>query len=263
MRFAPSLFAVLVSAWFWGRSGGLAAIFISTVGVNYFLLEPRAQWSVDGASLVASGLFLLLGVCVTLATSSVRRQLGLLRSNQSAASRALVEQSERLRKLEQEYDSRVAALRESLDQSLTQAGSFERVQRYARTIESRLGELQLALDEFPLPLALIAGQDGLPVMRASSLALSDLAGYATGERPAIWPGNELLVTREGKPFAPDAHPLVQAATGTTINGELVGWRSARGIQPVRLYAKPVVGNRLLAVVLIPQREVGGTDRMMN
>ncbi|HVZ33127.1 MAG TPA: DUF4118 domain-containing protein, partial [Polyangiaceae bacterium] len=75
LRYAPSLAAVLLSAWCGGRLAGMATACAAALGIDYLLLAPSFHWSADTPAVVSSVVFVMLAAGVVVGVVTVRRRL--------------------------------------------------------------------------------------------------------------------------------------------------------------------------------------------
>ncbi len=262
IRFAPSLVLVLLAAWWWGLGAGLAATLTASYFINFLFLEPQYTWSHGQQELTATGIFALLGVGTSFAVNTVRKRFDHLHVEHHEARRVSQEQESRLVTLEADFQSRLTLLRKDFETARGHANAYERIQRYVSVVESRLAELQAAFDEFPVPLALIAHQEGLPELRAASVALYEFGNSTPGQEKSVRALLGAILTERCEAFAHDRHPFSRALKGETVKGELVVWLKDGQMQAVQLYAKPVAGSRMLAIALLPLPQ-NSSDRSLN
>ncbi len=254
LRYAPSLAAVLLSAWCGGRLAGMATACAAALGIDYLLLAPSFHWSADAPAVVSSVVFVMLAAGVVVGVVTVRRRLDATFTAHQTLDDLARSQAERMTALESEYRSQLSALEGASERAQAHAVSYERIERYVERIELRLAELQAAITEFPVPVALLAEEDGTPVVRASSSALYRLGSADEAAAERAWASAGTLVTVHGDPFGPSEHPLARAARGESVVNEPAGWMTQNGFQRVHLYAKSIVGRRLLAIAVLPISE---------
>jgi len=249
--FAPSLVVVSVAAWRGGLAAGIAAMVEAALGVNFLLLKPIMTWSYGRPELFATFAFTALSSAVLLSAAAIRGRVEQLHLAQLESDRVARDQAQRLAGLATDYEQRFLSLQRDCDAAKRDADSYERLERYANVIAERLGELQIAIQEFPVALALVSQEYGVPVLRAASVAW---CGPETGAEMTGSPGLGLFVTARGTPFEQGRHPLERAMNGERVAGEIVGWVNHGRLQNMCLYAKPVVQGSMLAVAMVPVRE---------
>ncbi len=134
--------------------------------------------------------------------------------------------------------------------------SYERAKRFAKVAQTRLAELRTAIEEFPLPIALIGEEGGLPTIRFASKDFYALAH--SSENLATLDMFTSILAPNQKSYPRERHPLVRALRGERVSHEEVTWCATVEPQPVHLYIQTIVENRFIAVAVIAnQRALPG------
>jgi hypothetical protein len=252
IHFAPALLVTCFASWYFGAVGGIFAEATAALAVNYLLLGERAAWSFRRADALATLSFLMLASVALSVIASIRSTLSRMDAELRHAKLAADAESRHRKSAEEEFserlklfDSEIAGLRKYVD-------SYESSKRFARVAQTRLAELRTAIEQFPLPIALIAEEDGMPVIRLASTSFFELASYPRSM--AVFDAFENVVSTNLQPFEGDLHPLFRALKGETVSGELVVLRGQSESRRVQLYIKPVVDGRFLAVAFLAEAQ---------
>src|SRR5437762_8698850 len=107
--------AILVSAWFGGRGPGLFAVLLSTLSINFFILEPRFSFLFGFRDVLHLAVFLFYALVIS-SWSTVRRRA------EHALERARAE-------LEEKVEERTAELSSSNEQLRLQINERVRTER--------------------------------------------------------------------------------------------------------------------------------------
>lgn len=256
IHFAPSLLVVSFVGWFFGSSFGALATASAALSVNFFLLKPRYSWSVSATEVLATCSFVVLAVFGLIAIASLRGVLERLeRALRDAGKIARVE-SERRQVAEKSLAQKLESFESEISRLRGYVESYERAKRFAKVAQVRLAELQTAIEEFPLPIALIGDEHGLPVIRFASKGFRALA--CSSESMATIDMFASILTPNLRSYPEERHPLVRALRGETIVHEAATWCATHVPQPVHLYIQPIVDQRFIAVAVIAgQRPLSG------
>ena len=72
--YLPSALAVIVAAWFGGRVPGFAATLLGTLGVQFFLIEPRYSFAIANREAAAGlALFVVVGTLISILVGDLRQ----------------------------------------------------------------------------------------------------------------------------------------------------------------------------------------------
>lgn len=259
MPFAPVLALVIGAAWYGGLVVGGTMAMTATCVVNFLLLQPKRGWSTGNHELLATVTFGVIAVLIVTMISKVRASVRQLKLKLDGSIQAAQRESVRCRRVESENLERLTAIENELNHSRGYVDSYQRAKRYAHSVSTHMAELQTAIEEFPVPMALVVQEDGLPVFRAASRALFQFMGSGPGSSPAVLQAFDLIVRSDALPFSPVNHPLLRALQGEPIEGDPIGWVCADRIRPARLFAKPVAGKSMLGFAIVPIPEKQSRD----
>jgi len=254
MPFAPILALVIGAAWYGGLVVGGTMAMTAAVAVNFLLLQPNRGWSTGNHELFATVTFGVIAILIVTMICKVRASFSQLKLKLDSSIRATERESVRCRRVESENLERLTAIENELNHSRGYADSYQRVKRYAHSVTVHIAELHAAIEEFPVPMALVVQEDGLPVFRVASRALFQFMGSGLDSAPAVLQAFDLIVRSDALPFSPVNHPLLRALQGEPIEGDTIGWLCADRIRPARLFAKPVAGKSMLGFAIVPTPE---------
>lgn len=204
--------------------------------------------------MLATVTFGLLAILIVAVISMVRTSFKQLKLKLDSSIQAAERETERRNRLEAENMERLAAIESELENSRGYADSYQRAKRYAHSVSLHRAELQTAIEEYPVPMALVAKEDRIPVFRVASRALFEFMGTDLVREPAMLRAFDLIVSSDAVPFSPMNHPLLRALRGEAIKGERVGWQCADRIRLAQLFAKPVAHKSMLGFALVPLPE---------
>jgi len=200
--------------------------------------------------------FLVLGTLATITIASLGRLLRRLKSRLIQTELDAQAETDRRRSVETVYTARLSALEKDMEGLRGSVMSGERAKRYAHIVEQRLGELQAAIAEFPMPIAIVREEDDLCIIETASTSLFSLSGCDSAAQPPFLEALGTLLTTDCSPVTRSNHPVVRASKGEVIQGELALWRASGRTQVVRLYAKSVMPDGLTALAIVPSTGLG-------
>ena len=111
---APTVLAILAVALLWGTGPAFLATLVGTLLLNYFILAPRFVFSLDAQHLLETGFFLLIGIVISLVTSSIEKA----RAKATLAHQVTLSQQEQLRQAQNKAAERASQLHKALAATL-------------------------------------------------------------------------------------------------------------------------------------------------
>ncbi len=111
---ALTVLAILSVALLWGTGPALLATLVGALLLNYFILAPRFVLSLDAQHLLETGSFLLIGIVISLVTSSIEKA----RAEAMLAHQETLSHQEQLRRAQNEAAERANRLHEALAATL-------------------------------------------------------------------------------------------------------------------------------------------------
>ena len=259
IHFAPSLAAVTLATLYLSYWSGLTALVTSAIAINYVVLHPHWAWTFSTGAAFATISFLLVGFIVIAELGPLHRRLSSLEDSLTAARKAIASETQLRRATETESQARINDMQSQCENVLALAQSAASAKRFADSMAKRLAVMNAAIAEFPVPVALLHDEQGLPVIHAVSRSMIDLGQNPVNRSRAFLEAIGSIVKVDGDAFEDGQHPLIRATKGTVVYGERVGWLSAAGqLCDARLFAASVAHGQMLAVALVPaaERRVG-------
>lgn len=249
IRFSPALLGVMVLSWWLGPEAASGALLAGALGVNLLLLEPRWQFSTGGHELLATLAFVLLAAFSAALAIKARQRLDALLAANARTVEQVVQQSSRLKALEQQREDDAARSSADAERARSLLDTVERVERYAHALERRVAETEELLRSVPLPLVVLENEEGVPVVR---LATAEVPG-ANREEEVYRLLADRLVATSGAPFTPQDHPLNAAMRGEAVRGREAAMIEEGALRPVRVYARYHRARHTMCVAWIPER----------
>ncbi len=255
IRFAPSLMVVALGTWYWGYLVGAATLTTSAVSVNHALLHPRWLWSATPEAMTATAIYFAIGIGILWGVGTVRSRMQKVEGALANAKLASETEVQLRRSGENELHCRLAEMERKCAKVLGLAQASAANERYAANVESRIQQLNDAFTEFPLPMALLDLDHGMPELRslrAVNRSLKELANISGVHSAPPIDALGSIVTTAGHPYPSSEHPLLLAARGAPVCEARIGWVSSDGqLQKASLYAARVAQGRMLAMAVVP------------
>lgn len=255
IRFAPSLMVVALGTWYWGYLVGAATLTTSAVSVNYALLHPRWLWSATPEAMTATAIYLAIGIGIFVGVGTLRNRMRNVESDLANAKLVSETEIQLRRNAEDELHCRLAEMEQKCAKVLDLAQSSATNERYAANMEFRIQQLNDAFTEFPVPMALLDMDHGMPEfrsLRAVNRSLKELANISEAHNAQPIDALGSIVTTTGSAYPSNEHPLVLAARGAPVCEARIGWVSSDGqLRKASLYAARVAQGRVLAMAVVP------------
>src|SRR5437773_219621 len=233
--------AILLSTWFGGTGPGLLAVFLSTLSINYFILEPRFAFSFTLRDAVHLAVFLFSALIISSWSTARKRAENRLRRSESELRKARGE-------LEAKVEERTAKLSRTNEELQTEIVERKNAEENLRRSEAFLTEGQrishtgswswnvasgkVAWSEehfrifgfdpaktepsFQLFLETVHPEDRSFIERSLDEAVRELSGFDIEFRLALPDGSIKHVQGVGRPVLGSAGE-VESYTGTTVD----------------------------------------------